>query len=218
MVRKITKKYYFSVEGETEQWYLEWLRDCINQLDQSHYNVAIDCKVEKNPYKRVKKMTITSKTEIWHLSDYESNDEFHVQQFKQTIDNLKRASSVGKNITYKFGYSNFTFDLWIILHKLDCNGIKTHRKQYISSINKAYNKQFINMDDYKHHDNFLSCLNQLNIDDVKKAIERSKHIMELNQTNGYLLQRYKGYSFYKENPSLMVWEIVEKILKDCNLI
>lgn len=29
-VRKITKKYYFSVEGETEQWYLEWLRDLIN--------------------------------------------------------------------------------------------------------------------------------------------------------------------------------------------
>ncbi len=25
--RKLTKKYYFSVEGETEQWYLKWLQD-----------------------------------------------------------------------------------------------------------------------------------------------------------------------------------------------
>lgn len=41
----------------------------------------------------------------------QSNDEFHVQQFKQTIDNLKKASAIGKNIVYKFGYSNFTFDL-----------------------------------------------------------------------------------------------------------
>lgn len=30
MERKETKKYYFSVEGETEQLYLEWLRDIIN--------------------------------------------------------------------------------------------------------------------------------------------------------------------------------------------
>ncbi|WP_418749763.1 hypothetical protein [Faecalibacillus intestinalis] len=46
----------------------------------------MDCKVEKDPYKRAKKMVITSKTEIWHLSDYESNDCFHVQQFHHTID------------------------------------------------------------------------------------------------------------------------------------
>jgi len=26
-----TKKFVFSVEGETEQWYLLWLRDQINQ-------------------------------------------------------------------------------------------------------------------------------------------------------------------------------------------
>lgn len=74
------------------------------------------------------------------------------------------------------------------------------------------------MDDYKHKDHFTSCLEQLKIDNVKKAIERSKCIMQSNQANGYQLQRYKGYSFYRENPSLMVWEVIEKILKDCNLI
>lgn len=218
MTRKYTNKYYFSVEGETEKWYLEWLKDCINKLEESNYKVAIDCKVEKDPYRHAKKLTIAGKTEVWHLSDYESNDEFHVGQFMKTIDNLKKASSMGKNITYKFGYSNFTFDLWIILHKIDCNGSKIDRKHYIKEINKAYNKDFMDMNDYKHHDHFKSCLQQLSIDDVKKAIERSKRIMESNQANGYQLQKYKGYSFYRENPSLMVWEIVEKILKDCNLL
>ena len=29
--RKLTKTYYFIVEGETEQWYLYWLKDRINQ-------------------------------------------------------------------------------------------------------------------------------------------------------------------------------------------
>ena len=216
MERKLTKKYHFSVEGETEKWYLDWLKDNINQCDRSRYKVVMDCKVEKDPYKRAKKMVVTSKTEIWHLSDYESNDRFHVQQFHHTIDHLKKASRI-KNITYKFGYSNFTFDLWMILHKMDCNKMMMDRKQYITMINKAYNKKFKSMDDYKHKDHFHSCLQQLNIEDVKNAIKRSKNIMSSNKEKGYIIQNYRGYQFYKENPSLMIWEVIEKIFQDCHL-
>ena len=28
--RKMNARYYFTVEGETEKWYLEWMRDAIN--------------------------------------------------------------------------------------------------------------------------------------------------------------------------------------------
>lgn len=47
--RKLTKKYYFSVEGETEQWYLKWLQDLINVTDEAEYKVSIDCRIQKNP-------------------------------------------------------------------------------------------------------------------------------------------------------------------------
>lgn len=47
--RKSTKKYYFSVEGETEEWYLLWLRDLINSTEEAAFKVAIDCKIEKDP-------------------------------------------------------------------------------------------------------------------------------------------------------------------------
>lgn len=30
MNRKLRKNYYFSVEGETEKWYLKWLENQIN--------------------------------------------------------------------------------------------------------------------------------------------------------------------------------------------
>ena len=40
--RKSTKKYYFSVEGETEEWYLLWLRDLINSTEEAAFKVAID--------------------------------------------------------------------------------------------------------------------------------------------------------------------------------
>ena len=43
--KKATKKYYFSVEGETEQWYLKWLQDTINNTEQAVYRVSFDCPV-----------------------------------------------------------------------------------------------------------------------------------------------------------------------------
>ncbi|MCG8483891.1 MAG: RloB family protein [Clostridia bacterium] len=215
---KKTKKFYFSVEGETENWYLKWLQDKINEAPKATFKVSLDCPVQKNPLKRAKSITITGKTYIYHISDYESNDSIHIKKFKETMDNMKKAEDLGKQITYKFGYTNFTFDLWIILHKADCHGSKVHRKHYIMSINRAYDENFEDMDDYKHERIFKRILNKLSLDDVIAAINRSKVIMQRNKDNGYVLQQYKGYKYYKENPSLSIWEVIEKILQECNLI
>lgn len=134
------------------------------------------------------------------------------------MDNMKKAEQLGKQIKYKSGYSNFTFDLWIILHIADCNASYAHRKQYIIPINRAFGEKFENMDEYKHEDNFKRCLNKMNLSNVIAAIGRAKKIMERNRKNGYTLFQYKGYKYYKENPSLSAWEAIEKILSDCNLL
>jgi hypothetical protein len=214
---KSTKKYYFSVEGETEQWYLQWLQNQINACDDSKFKVSFDFPVEKNPLKRAKSLVVTGKTEIYHLSDYESDEPIHVAQFIETMDNMKKAKELGKQISYRFGYSNLTFDLWIILHKVNCNGAFTHRRQYLDPINRAYDENFESMDDYKHESNFKRVLSRLNLNDVKDAINRARSIMERNHINGYVLHEYKGYRYYKENPSLSIWEAIEKILKDCGI-
>ena len=51
--RKSTKKYYFSVEGETEEWYLLWLRDLINSTEEA----AGKC---RNEYKKEKTLHLKS--------------------------------------------------------------------------------------------------------------------------------------------------------------
>ena len=51
---KKTKKYYFSVEGETEKWYLEWLQNTINSIPERKYNIKLDLKIEKDPLSRAK--------------------------------------------------------------------------------------------------------------------------------------------------------------------
>lgn len=217
MSKKTTKKYYFSVEGETEHWYLKWLQDLLNKTEESEYKVSLDCPVNKSPIKRVKSMNVTQKIKMYHFFDYESDDEIHVKRFLDAMDQMKKAQTY-KQVTYKSGYTNFTFDLWIILHKIDCFGAYSHRKQYISAINKAFGESFENMDEYKKEPNFKRCLNKLNLNDVIVAIKRAKTIEKKNQENGYTLQQYRGYRYYKENPSLSAWEAIEEILKDCKLI
>lgn len=216
--RKPTEKYYFSVEGETEQWYLKWLQDLINHTEESVCKVSIDCPVKKNPLKHAKSLTVTRKIEIYHFFDYESDESIHTQGFLEAMDNMKKAGQLGKQIKYKSGYSNFTFDLWILLHMTDCNASYTHRKQYITPINRVFCEKFENMDEYKKEDNFKRCLSKMNLSNVIAAIGRARQIMQKNKENGYILHQYKGYQYYKENPSLASWEAIERILSDCKLL
>ena len=44
--------------------------------------------------------------------------------------------------------SNFTFEVWMILHKSQCNNC-AHRRQYVRQINACYNEHFENLKQYK---------------------------------------------------------------------
>lgn len=73
-MRKENRTYYFSVEGETEQWYLEWLQRMINADPTARYTVKLDSKIQKDPLARAKQLTIVGKTEVTHIFDYESEE------------------------------------------------------------------------------------------------------------------------------------------------
>lgn len=217
-MRKENRVYYFSVEGETEKWYLEWLQKTINATPSAQYNVKFDVKIQKDPLARAKGLNILGRTEITHIFDRESEEEVHVKQFQETLDRMKAAQSTGRQITYRLGYSNFAFELWIVLHKADCNGALANRYQYLAPLNRAYGENFENLEQYKHEDNFKRVLNKLTIDNVCEAIRRANKIMQNNKDFGYVQQQYKGYKYYKENPALSLGEQIEKIMKECGLI
>lgn len=217
-MRKENRTYYFSVEGETEKWYLDWLQKSINADPSASCTVKLDSKIQKDPLSYSKKIAIIGKTEITHVFDYESSEPIHKQQFQTTLDRMKQSEKLGKNIKYRLGYSNFAFELWIILHMADCNGPLSHRRQYLASLNKAYNEHFENLAQYKQESNFKKILGKLTLNNVRQAISRSKAIMQKNSEDpGHIPQQYKGYKYYRENPSLSIWESIERILKDCNL-
>ncbi|WP_281890550.1 RloB family protein [Paenibacillus sp. YYML68] len=218
MVRKPNRKYYFTVEGETEKWYLARINDLLRAEESAKLHVSIECKVQKSPYKFAKTVVATSPIEITHWFDYESSEAVHVKQFMDTLDQLKQSSSIqGKQIKYILGYSNLTFELWMILHKTNCSYM-THRDQYLTPINRAYDEKFKELDTYKEEQNFKRVLGKISLHDVRAAIKRAKAIMNGHVEARITLHRYKGYSYYKDNPSLTVHESVEKILKDCGLL
>lgn len=215
---KEKRKYYFSVEGETEKLYLKRLQSIINNTLESQYNVDLYSKIEKDPCSYVKQLSIINKTKVIHIIDKESEIPSHKEEFKKSLDKMKEAEKL-KKIEYQLAYSNFTFELWLILHKYDCFNSLNNRKDYLSYINKVYNKNFQSLKDYKKEENLKKVLDELNIDDVKNAVTRAKLITEKNfQEKKEKKEEYRGYTFYNENPSLSIHEIIEQILKDCKLI
>ena len=210
-------KYTFTVEGETEKWYLEWLRDQINACPDRICNVSIDPKVQQSPAKFYKTTTKKATPEVVHICDVESNEPYHVEKFQSILSEMKDAKT-NKKITYNLGYSNYTFELWMVLHKRDCNGPLGHRSQYLAPINRAYDGDFRNLEEFKKEDNFKRCLSKLTLDDVKKAIERADVIMKNNELDGKTLMQYKGYKYYRDNPAISIHDELRKVLEDCGIL
>ena len=105
-----TRKYTFTVEGETEQWYFEWLRDQINLCPNRTYNVSVDAKVQQSPRKFYKSINAKTTPQVIHICDVESNDRVHVDKFNKILSEMKEAKSQ-KRITYILGYSKKLLNL-----------------------------------------------------------------------------------------------------------
>lgn len=211
-----TKKYTLTVEGETEQWYFKWLMKQINSCEGRRYNVSIDPKVQQSPRKFYKGLNAKTTPKLFHICDMESNEPVHEEKFKGILSEMREAKEQ-KRLTYVLGYSNYAFELWMILHKMDCNGPKAHRRQYLEPISRAFGERFEDLDHYKREDAFKRCLEKLTLDDVRAAIRRAETITRNNETDKPLT-KFKGYSYYQDNPALSVHEVVREIMKECGVL
>lgn len=210
-------KFVFSVEGETEEWYLEWFQNAINSDNAANYHVKIDVNVEKNPMKLVKKLNAMTTHYVTHLCDVEGQMAGDLKGFETTLANLKEARTQ-KSIAYKLGYSNLSFELWMILHKRDCNSCFNCKSEYLDLINTCYAEDFISLSKYKEEASFKRCLSKLSLNDVRSAIKRAERIMLDRRNSNIKLRYYKGYSYYPENPALSIQETIKMILKECGLL
>ena len=212
-----TKKYVLTVEGETEAWYFLWLKDQINSYEGRTYNASIVPKIQQSPRSFYKGTNAKVTPEVIHICDVESTDDDHIEKFENILKEMKEAKTQ-KNIKYQLGYSNFTFELWMILHKKDCFGPFSNRKQYLSPIQQVFGERFEDLDHYKQEATFKRCLGKLTLNDVKAAVRRADRLAEQNAKDKKKLIKFSGYSYYRDNPALSINEAVKKILTECGVI
>ena len=216
--RKICKKYYFSVEGDTEKWYLEHLQKLINCSEKAKYTVKFVIEIT-DPVSFVKNQTIIAKSVVNHIIDVESKEQEHKTKFLNQLSLMKNAQGIGKQIKYKLGYSNFTFDLWVILHKQDCFASLSHRDEYKRIICNAYNYNFKSLKEYKSDDIFhKKVLNKISLDDVMEAVKRGNRLQEKSEEKNFKKFQHCGFCYYDDNPSMSIWQIIGDILKECDLL
>lgn len=215
MNRKIRKNYYFSVEGETEKWYLKWLESQINNNDNALFKVNFTVYIQKDPVAAIKRITSVDNIEVVHVFDFEEPQ--NEEAFKNTLSSMKKAARMKKVRKYNLGYSNYSFDLWIILHKSNMRIKRTHRSDYLSDINRNFNTHFESMSKYKEETNFKRLLNSLTLDNVINAISNAEKIEQQNMRD-YKKISHCGYEYYRENPSLSIHKCVKEILKTVGLL
>ena len=216
--RKMNARYYFTVEGETEKWYLEWLRDAINADPRSKVKVVCSPKVQKNPVKWAKAKTNLDKSaKVFHVFDFEDEEPIHVKAFKDTLANMKKAGSLGRGFRYVSAYSNLTFELWMVLHKGDCPAL-AHRRQYLKPINDLYGEHFESLDEYKHEANFTRVLGKLTVDDAVTAVGRAETLAKRAEEHGLRKAQHCGYSYYLDNPATDLWIPVKQMLEEGGII
>ena len=143
---KKVNSYYFSVEGENEKWYFEHLQKLINCSEEAVFNVQFNIKIDKSPFSRIKAINVPvyakQKLPVFHVVDYESNTPEHTEQFCGMLDELKYIKTKRAMYDYKLGYSNFAFELWLILHKRTGDFSVADRSRYVEQINTLYGTNF----------------------------------------------------------------------------
>ena len=215
--RKTSKQYVFSVEGQTEKMYLEWLQNTINSSDASDYNVKFVIYVNRYPKQVVKRFSAIQVPVLNHFCDTESNavtDCNNLSCVTRELINIKKE----KHITSNLGYSNYTFELWMILHKQFCVKFITDKKHYLNILNKCYETNFENLAAYKNKSNFQLCLDKLSLNDVVNAINNAKKLQQYNKHNLNKEINSNGFFYYENNPATSVHIIIEKILSDCKIL
>lgn len=216
MNRLYTDRYYFSVEGETEKWYLEWLENTINSQATRVQNVKFNISEPGiSPIKYVKTISIFTRIDIYHLCDYEGSMDKDTSKFEQTLGNIKKAGQT-KNVNYELCYSNLTFELWLILHKTKLNTMFDSKRSYLSHFNKAFGTKYDNLKEMKKKKNFKRILDKLTFNDVFFAVENSCQIRERNKQNKRASKIGKQ-EYFEDNPDLTVHCVIGKIIERCGL-
>ena len=122
-----------------------------------------------------------------------------------------------KGIEYVSCYSNWAFELWIILHKMECAKNVADKNNYLPIIDKVFKKSYEGLKEYKEEKRFKDILDSTTIEDVKKAISRAEEITKSNSKDKKNM-RHGKWDWYRENPATKAGTAIKDVLQECGVM
>ncbi len=211
-MQKGTINYYGVYEGLQEEKYLKHLQFLINQNKDAtkRVNFRFTSSNGGGPLyivqKSLKSATFANQKEliknkkIVAIFDYD---------FKQ---DFVEALHYGEKHSIILGYSNVNFDLWLLLHKKNFQKKITKTNGYEKELKKVYHLE--KDDNIKSEENIEKILNQITLEDVKRAIENARKITKFHEENkDYISSLTNHY----EQPYIKLYEFIAIVLEEVGL-
>lgn len=110
-------------------------------------------------------------------------------------------------------YSNLNFDLWLVLHKKQYRRTVQNNNAYIDEIRNSYNLS--DNANIKTKSNIQKILEQIELVDVKRAIQNAKEIMKGKMEEDKIYVK-RNFSYYP-NPSMSINEFFKELFEDIGI-
>ena len=219
---KESRQFNISVEGiNCERLYFNHLSGLINASGKNKYNASIYCRkasptsfAKRNAYKQ----RCNLKVPYVHIQDVEDfNDKTEEKRFYALLDELANVET-DFGISYNLGYTNYTFELWILLHVADMKSPVVDKSSYLKYINHYFHKSYTSLNQFKTESEFQGILDKyITFDSVCMAVKRADAIVRQNEISGNKCEYYGKFRFFKDNPDLTVHEIIKIIFNQCQV-
>lgn len=193
--------YIIGCEGANqERLYFEKIQEIVNNIEERTYDLLFDfaepfggdpkCVVERAVKKSIGKMNKAA------VFDYDGKRE----KYEEAID-----LAMDKQIT--LGYTNYCFDLWLILHKEDHYDRVNSSDGYIEELRKVYGLE--NNANVKKRDQVKAILDKIDLEDIKAAVRRAEVITasNLEKESNKTPQSYEYY----DNPDTQMHEMLKDV-------
>lgn len=223
--RKESRQFNISVEGiNCERMYFEHLARLINSSGENKYNIRLNCKkaspesfAKRNAHLPVEKRG-NKNLPFLHIQDIEDYyDDKQKKKFLSLIDEIRKTEKE-YGVCYELGYTNYTFELWMLLHVADMTVGVTHRYAYLKGINRYFARNFKTLDEFKSANEFQKILDEyVTLDSVRKAVCRAEQIVNSNYIEKKQKENYKGFQFFCDNPDVNVHNLIKLIFDVCGL-
>ena len=118
---------------------------------------------------------------------------------------MKEAIDLAIENKIELGYTNYCFDLWLILHKEDYFDIVQNQDAYADKLRQVFG---LAADaNIKKEKRVTEIVNQIGLSDIKNAIQRGKKISEDNQ--GKEANKTPKENRYYDNPDTQMHVLLQ---------